>query len=315
MERVTVLYFTRQETPMRFGIMDMQIGALVPAGVTPDRAMQHVSNFTQAKLVRELANAGFKLIELGGDLPLFFPQAFGPRDIQELRALKQELGLSYTVHLPLWSVEPSTPNQAVRQGSVHALVAIINATQPLEPESYAMHATGALAAEFYQMRLPEMARTLILQQFAQNAIVSLRTILAEAGIPSRRLAVETIEFPFELLMQIAETVDTSITLDTGHVLAGFSGPVGLFDALERILPRLGEIHLHDAPWQGPEHKLGYGKDHQALGKGDLDLDRFLDVLTAATFSGPIILELTLPEAVQSLAVIKKTRPEAIDSNQ
>ncbi len=296
---------------MRFGIMGMQIGALIPAGLAPERAVEYIGTFTQARLVRELAAAGFKLIELGGDLSLFFPKAFGSQDIEELGALKQELGLSYTVHLPLWSVEPSTPARPVRQGSVRAIADIIEATKPLEPEAYALHATGALAAEFYRMRLPEMARALLLQLFAQNAIESLRTILAETGVPSRRLAIETIEFPFELLLKIAQAADTSITLDTGHVLAGFSGPVDLFDALNQVLPRLAEIHLHDAPWQGPEHKLGYGKDHQRLGMGDLDLGRFLDVLTAAQFDRPIIFELTLPEALASLGTIRAIRPTAI----
>jgi kynurenine formamidase len=59
--------------------------------------------------VRSLAATGFKTIELGGDLTLFFPGAYTPAAIERLAALKAELGLAYTVHLPLWSVEPSTP--------------------------------------------------------------------------------------------------------------------------------------------------------------------------------------------------------------
>jgi sugar phosphate isomerase/epimerase len=93
-------------------------------------------------------------------------------------------------------------------------------------------------------------------------------------------------------------------LDTGHILAGFSGAVALPEALERILPRLGEIHLHDCPWQGPERKIGYGKDHQALGKGDLDLPFLLDRLRQANWDGPVIFELTVPEAFDSLAVVQ-----------
>jgi sugar phosphate isomerase/epimerase len=172
---------------MRFGIMNMQINALVPPGLSPQNALAHLAGFDHADHVRRLAAAGFNLIELGGDLTLFFPQAFTPPAIERLASLKAELGLAYTVHLPLWSVEPSTLLTPVRQGSVAALVEIIQATQPLEPEVYVLHATGALAAEFYRMDLPELARWLILKQFQANAAGSLKVILAETGIPSRHL--------------------------------------------------------------------------------------------------------------------------------
>jgi sugar phosphate isomerase/epimerase len=84
--------------------------------------------------------------------------------------------------------------------------------------------------------------------------------------------------------------------------------VELFPALEQVLPRLGEIHLHDAPWQGPQMKIGYGLDHQALGKGDLDVSRLLDRLAQAGYDGPIIFELTVAEAQASLAAIRRLRP-------
>ena len=116
--------------------------------------------FDHAALTRRLAGSGFKTIELGGDLGLFFPSAYSPQAVQNLAALKQELGLSYTLHLPLWSVEPSTPLTPVRMGSAQAIIDVINATQVLEPLDYVLHATGALAAEFYRMHLPEQARAL-----------------------------------------------------------------------------------------------------------------------------------------------------------
>jgi sugar phosphate isomerase/epimerase len=153
-----------------------------------------------------------------------------------------------------------------------------------------------------------MARAVILRQFQNGARESLKTILAETGIPSRQLAIETVEFPFELTYEMAEEFDLSMCLDTGHVLAGFSGPVELFTVLEQCLPRLGEIHLHDCPWQGPEMKLGYGQDHQPLGKGDLDTARLLDRLVRADYSGPIIFELRVDEALASLDVIRSLRP-------
>jgi sugar phosphate isomerase/epimerase len=298
---------------MRFGIMAMQAGALAPPGLAEQDAMAYLMGFDYARHVRRIAEQGFKTIELGGDLLLFFPNSYSAQSVQGLAELKAELGLSYTLHLPLWSVEPSTPLGPVRDGSVRALVQVIQATLPLGIENYVLHATGPLAAEFYHMRLPETARGLLMRLFQTMATQSIQTILVETGLPSRRLAIETIEFPFELTLELAESLNTSICLDVGHILAGFSGPVELFDVLERVLPRLAQIHLHDAPWQGPQMVLGYGKDHQTLGSGDLDTGRLLDRLSAADFGGPLIFELTVEEAQASLEVIRRLRPALLES--
>jgi sugar phosphate isomerase/epimerase len=299
---------------MRFGIMAMQIDYLVPStpgGIQPEQMAAHVLSFDHAALVQGLANHGFKLIELGGDLGMLLPHTYSPQAIENLAKLKTELGLTFTVHLPLWSVEPSTLQQPVRHGSVQVLVDTILATCTLEPEVYVLHATGALAAEFYRMRIPEIARSLMMQQFQNNARLSIQTILAETGINPRQLAIETIEFPFELTMKLSQEFDTSICLDTGHILAGFSGPVNILDVLEQVLPRLGNIHLHDSPWQGVDMQLRHGEDHQTLGHGDLDVGGFLDRLNKAGYMGPIIFELRVDEALESLNAIRALRPMLI----
>lgn len=296
---------------MRFGIMAMQLGKLIPPGLKPEEMLDHIGKFNQVDLVNDIAGQGFQLIELGGDLSLFFPQAFMPDSIEELAELKTQRELSYTVHLPLWSVEPSTPLEHVREGSVRAIIDTINACSLLEPQVYVLHATGSLAAEFYRMNIPEIAHTLLLRQFQNGARRSIQTILEKTHIPNRRLAIETIEFPFDLTFELAEDLDLSICLDIGHVLVGFSGPVGIFEATEKSLPRLGEVHLHDGPWQGPERKIGYGKDHQSIGKGDLDIGKFLDQLFEADYRGPIIFELQLSEALASLQLIRSLRPNYV----
>jgi sugar phosphate isomerase/epimerase len=298
---------------MRFGIMTLQREAIIPHDMTNEQVVEYLSSFSHTELVRSLSDVGFNTIELGMDLALFLPQIFQPTEIAALADLKDELDLAYTVHLPLWSIEPSTPLEHVRTGSAQALVENIQMTLPLDPEVYVAHATGALAAEFYRMNLPDLAKGFILRQFQSKAKESLLWILSETGIPSRQLAIETVEFPFELTLELAEELDLSICLDTGHVLVGFSGPVSLDQTLESSLSRLAEIHLHDGPWQGHEQKIGYGQDHQPLGKGDLNIEPFLDLLVAAEFKGPIIFELQVQEALDSLDLIRSLRPNLIHS--
>ncbi len=292
---------------MRFGIMAMQLEALVPAGVPAEQILASIGSFDHAGLAKGLAEKGFNPIELGGDLGMFLPPAYSPEAVEKLAGLKPG-GLGFTLHLPLWSVEPSTPLAPVRRGSVEALVAAVRAVGPLEPEVCVLHATGALAAEFYNMKISELARGLILRQFQAGARASIRTILAETGLPPRRLAIETVEFPLDLTLELAEEFDTSVCLDTGHVLAGFPGWFDFFVVVEKLLPRLAEVHLHDCR-RMPLGVRGYGEDHKPLGHGDLELGRFLDRLEEAKFQGPLIFELKVDEALESLGVVKSVRPQ------
>ena len=295
---------------MRFGIMAMQLEALVPQGVPAELIMANIMSFDHAGLAKSLFDKGFNPIELGGDLGMFLPNAFSPESVERLAAVKSN-GLSYTLHLPLWSVEPSTPLIPVRTGSVEAVVNAIKATVPIQPEVCVLHATGALAAEFYNMKISELARSLILSQFQNGARESIRAILAGTGLPSRRLAIETIEFPLDLTLELADEFDLSICLDTGHVLAGFPGWFDFFEVLEKLLPRLAEVHLHDCR-KMPPGRRGYGEDHKPLGSGDLDVARLLDRLAAANFTGPLVFELNVDEALKSLEVVKSIRPNLLN---
>lgn len=289
---------------MRFGIMEMQMDRLIPSVINSKDAVDQILDFDRGQLVSGLAQEGFSLIELGGDLSLFFPSAYESNNIRQLAKLKRELGLAYTVHLPLWSVEPSTPLESVRLGSVDAILDVMDAVQPLDPEIYVLHASGALAAEFYRMSLPPVAKSLALKQFQGGAISSIQIILEETGIPSRELAIETIEFPFDLTLEIADLLDLSICLDTGHVLAGFAGAVKLEDALKASLPRLAEVHLHDSPDYMKTGEVGYGQDHQPLGTQDLDVLGLIDHLQQRSFNGPVIFELTVEQAKTSLSYLE-----------
>jgi sugar phosphate isomerase/epimerase len=295
---------------MRFGIMTMQKDSLIPSALPPGGIEAYLGAFDHAAIAVKLAGLGFSPIELGGDMSLFFPGAFSPPTIERLAALQAEQGISYTVHLPLWSTEPSSPLQPVRQGSVQAVVEVLRATLPLQPEVYVLHATGPLAAEFDTMDLPAPARALLMRLFQQQAGRSIGEILALTGLPSRRLAIETIEFPLDLTLELAEKLDLSICLDAGHILAGFSGPASFFEALERCLPRLAEIHLHDCPaWKGGRRL--YGQDHAPLGTGDLDVAGLLDRLAAAHYAGPLVFELRIEEALASLERVRALRPGAV----
>ncbi len=289
---------------LRFGIEMLQKALMLEiaqqAGSQAERRRGDASI-----LVERIADLGFSLIELNTDLNVFFPHSFGMPTIRRLQALKESRGLSYTVHLPLWSVEPSTPVDWVRAGSVETLVDAVLRLEPLEPEVYVLHATGALAAEFYRMEaIPDEVRPQVMEMFKGHAAHSIEELLLRTGLPSKAIAVETIEFPFDLTLALAEELDLSFCFDTGHVMAQYPGPVPFEEALRRSLPRLAEIHLHDGYYRSQPDGTFRRGDHLPLGEGDLPLDFLLDTLREVEFQGPVIFELTIEEAERSLEYLR-----------
>jgi len=313
--RLPVFNVLCRRMTLRFGIEQMQPSFLISEArsvLASGKAVDASAlNVDVAGQVKHLADLGFRLIELNPDLTIFFPRCYDLPAVERLREIKAEHQLEYTVHLPLWSLEPSSPVQMVREGAVDTLVDAVLRLTPLEPEVYVLHATGALAAEFMHMQALEGVRPLVMGLFFTQAQRSIAQLLERTGLPSRRLAIETIEFPFDLTQRLAETLDLSMCLDTGHVLAGYTTGVSLAEALERALPRLAEVHLHD----GYRRELPEGRvqiaDHLALGLGDLPLQAFLEQLSVAGFSGPIIFELTVEQAQASLQAIRAVRPSLV----
>jgi sugar phosphate isomerase/epimerase len=113
----------------------------------------------------------------------------------------------------------------------------------------------------------------------------------------------------EIILYSAFTFVVSRAFDPSHTREGRFRSFG--NQSEQCLPRLGKVHLHDGPRPGPDQQIGYGKDHQPLGKGDLGAARLIDRLEEANFDGPMVFELTVEDALHSLEVINNLRPGAV----
>jgi sugar phosphate isomerase/epimerase len=300
---------------MRFGISERTLGALSQKAATGVALSDVVRDFDRAGSILEhmAASRDLSVIELHSDLNQFWSDAYGEASIARLQQVKTEYGLTYTCHLPLWSIELASLYPGVREGSVQDVADAYRRVAALEPETFVVHATGALASEFMagSRRAGGSDRKATLAIFQDNARRSIELLLKETGMSSRALCVETVEFPAELTFALAEEYDLSVCFDTGHVLVRFSGDTEFFETLEMMLPRIAEIHLHDGTTPPLGAPIVYQTDHQQLGTGHLDIPRFFDRLTAANYQGPIVFELPTDKAVASLEVIRGVRPEVI----
>ncbi len=293
---------------MRFGTVAVPVHSLVTPGANPAQLASELLTISHASLARRTAERGFQTLEINTDLGFWVPGLFQPRAIRRLNQLKHHMDLSYTVHLPFWSLELSSPDDNVRAAAVKTTVEYIQKTLPLEPEVFVFHGTGSMASDFHMMGLTGIKRTLILDQFQKAASKSIKKILKKSGIWNRRLAIENIDFPFSRTWALAEQHDLSFTFDVGHCLAGFSDDdrehhYSVAEVFDTVLPRLAEIHLHDSP-NASLAAPAWDQDHVALGHGDLDVKALLGRIADSGWDGPIVLELMdINEALESMALI------------
>ena len=292
---------------VRFGIQPLQF-ANVMNSVTGMGLAD--SKFFFPKICLAAVNGGFHTLELTLDIDYVLPGSLSEDVIRKFAELKREKELTYTVHLPLWSIEPSSPNEYIRTASVESLVHSIETVRDLEPECYVLHSTGALASEFTRLDLPKFYKELVNRYLLFIAVKSIKEILSKTDIPPRKLALENVEFPFELTREMVDQFGLSVCFDTGHLLAGYSGKYSVMEFLKKNWDRIVEIHLHDG-FRRKEDGNTVVRDHQPLGSGDLPIPEFLDYLDKNGFTGPLVFELGFDEAKHSLDVIRKQCPKIV----
>jgi sugar phosphate isomerase/epimerase len=280
--------------------------------VTEDGSLD-LSRISAPSIVRRCIEKGFRVIELGLDLGYVIPGSIDRESINELSKIKNEEKIVYTVHLPLWSVEPASPNEFIRKASVDVLADAVRLCEPLDPEVYVVHATGSLAAEFSRLEVSQFYREFIGSQMANIAEKSMQELLSKTHLEPKRLAVETVEFPFKFMREIIDRLDLSICFDTGHLLAGYPGIYPFMEFLRDNIDRIANIHFHDGflEEKGNGHRIV--KDHLPLGKGKLPVAEMLGFLQRNKYMHPLIFELTMVEATQSLKVIERLYPKALGS--
>ena len=297
--------------PLRFGITALEFQEVAKQVVVD--GIPDFSRLDVTDMIRDAVSEDCSVLELSMDVKHIIPGSFTPDTVSRLVHLKDELGHSYTVHLPFWSIELATFNEHVRMGSVDSIIDTIELTKSLEPEAYVLHATGDLAADFSSLNYDANLVRLIGTLLAGYAAASVEDIISRTGINPRELAIENVEFPFDIMRDVIDDLDTSICLDTAHLLSRMSGTESVMDFYNAHKDRITEIHLQDATYKEYEGAVAR-EDHIALGHGimgDAVLREFLEELVKDKFDGPIIFELTKDEARESLDLIRKVVPEAL----
>ena len=198
-----------------------------------------------------------------------------PLDVQALRDLAEEHGLSYTVHLPT-DLALGAASKSERQEGIAEILRLMDQLTLLGPQSFDLHLVR-------EQDLPEAA-------WLDNLAASLRELSGALGEQRRLVAVENIEYPFGLVAPLVAEYGFSVCLDLGHLVHyGHDLEEGL-----GLLPQVRHLHYHG---------VRDGRDHQAL--TDMEQARMLvRRLAVAGYDGVVTLEMySLEKLKGSLALL------------
>ena len=159
-------------------------------------------------------------------------------DVTVLADLAERHSLTYTVHLPL-DTQLGSPDEATRRSSVAKCLRVIRLTAPLAPHAWIVHCHGESRGGEPADEIPA---------WLERLERSLGELL-QAGLPPARLAVETLDYPFEMLLPLVERYDLAVCVDVGHLIIGGRDPMALVADLGS---RCRVVHLHGVR-EGRDH--------------------------------------------------------------
>ncbi len=266
----------------------MKIGAaLIPlVGWGLAGAGANGSRHAHLQAIRRLVGEfGLAAVELNGDFTTLFPEVFDGAYYEQVAQLQVELGFACTVHLPFLWLDGLSLAEPVRKATVECLNQVVESTKPLAVESYVLHLWGTWSSLMATVQaLPDGEKRTLLDRMLDRAALTLEQV--RQLIPSRKVCVENIErFPWEAIVPLVEERDLRICLDVGHLAVEGGDPLEFLGDHRAFI---GEIHLHDAYPAGV--KGSRGRDHLALGRGNVDYAKLLDSLVDAGYDGVLILE-------------------------
>ena len=185
--------------------------------------------------------------------------------ITELCRLAAEFDLSYNVHLPT-DISISDRDPSRQRDAVETMVRVIELVHPLDPSALILH------VPYIEESLQEHN----VKKWQDRVYKNLEKILS-AVENKKIIAIETLDYPLELLEDIIVDLDLAICLDLGHLM------VYDYDVLEvynKYAFKTSVLHLH-----GVEND----RDHTTL-------ERLSEKLTATVmwvlkrFTGVVSLE-------------------------
>jgi sugar phosphate isomerase/epimerase len=140
----------------------------------------------------------------------------------------------------------------------------------------------------------------VVQAYLSYAAESLGRIVE--FIPADKHCIENLEYiAFEKLFPLVEKFGTQVCMDVGHIRLR-KEDIGEF--VKTYGSYLGQVHMHDVSYKLFDKRVTVMDDHQGLGTGVIDVDAVIQMLRAARFEGPVVLEVHSADPIHSVRILK-----------
>jgi len=149
--------------------------------------------------------------------------------VAELGQLAREFDLTYNVHLPT-DVSITDRNPIQQKAAVETMIQVIERVQPLCPSALVLHLP-------YNETSFKKSHAAIWQNRVYKSLEKILSVVENSSI----IAIETLDYPPELLADIIVDLDVAICLDLGHLM------VYDYDVLEvynKYASVTSVLHLH-----------------------------------------------------------------------
>ena len=188
--------------------------------------------------------------------------------IAELCRLAAEFDLSYNVHLPT-DRSISDPNPARQQHAVETMIQVMDLVRPLDPSALILHVP-------YNEKTKNKP---VVNNWRERVYQNLAQIKSAVEI-QEIIAIETLDYPLELLGDIIADLDLSICLDLGHLMVY---DYDVSEVYNKYAFKTSVLHLHG---------VANDRDHTTLDRLSEDLastvlrvlKRFAGVVSIEVFS-------------------------------
>jgi sugar phosphate isomerase/epimerase len=189
--------------------------------------------------------------------------------MKDLMSLSIHQGVDFNIHLPI-DIFLGDKNEEVRFRGISVVKKVIERTRCLKPSLYTLH---------FDLRDKNGREETDIEAWRRRILRSSEEMTGR-GIEPKRIAIETLSYPFEWIEDIVKEFGFSICLDIGHMLI-YSQDIPRY--LKKYLPQTSIIHLH-----GVEN----GVDHLGIDRLNgkivdlilLKLQSFTGILSMEVFS-------------------------------
>ena len=181
--------------------------------------------------------------------------------IKELADVAGDEAITYNVHLPS-DIHLGHTDPMQRRRDAEVLRHVMARCAPLSPSTFTLHLN----------RNPDMA----MGHWQTHLAEALQRMLT-SGINSRRISVETLDYPLEWVAPVIAALDLSVCMDMGHLMVH---GVDLATFYKDWRKRITTIHLHG---------VDRARDHLPLNRlSDQQMYTVLEILRP--FAGVVSLE-------------------------